>query len=438
MLAMARRLAARGHEVLCLTSAAFPDGLEDLRQDIERNAPYARLSSFRITAPCAAYSPENGWRQMAARLLREHAIACLEPDFVHVPALLADGWGDDAVGSVGMLGVHVPTSLTQHDLIPLVMSDIYMPEGPFRRYYLKKLEGVKQADLLLAISEYSRQEAIEQLAVPAERVVYISSAADEMFAHLDISLQAVERTLVTFGLTPGFLLYAPGGFDARKNIDRLLEAYALLPSDFRVSHRLVIASKLEQGVREGLEWKAGTFGIQASEIVLTDYVADDELMHLYRACHLYVFPSLHEGFGLPALEAMCCGAPVIASNCTGIPEVIGMQEALFDPYSVQSMAEKIRQAFDDTDFRQRLIAHAAVQPHKFSWEESAQLAVSALEQKHAMLKKKGWCRIPRAALPSCDAMLAMLASQDYGVGPSDEDVHSFRDCFEANMMTGAQ
>ncbi|KXB30137.1 hypothetical protein AT959_12240 [Dechloromonas denitrificans] len=431
---MANLLLSRGHEVICLFSEAFQEGLADLRADIISNAPGVRVASFHVPSPCAACAPDNAWRQMAARMLREHAIACLEPEFVHVPALLADGWGDDAIGSIGVLGVRAPTSLTQYDLIPLVMSDIYMPPGAFRDYYMKKLEGVKQADLLLAISEYSQREAIEWLGMQSEDIVHISFAADSKFAEEPAGgLHDVERTVSKYGLRPGYLLYAPGGFDARKNMDRLLEAYSLLPEDVRGRHQLAIASKLHEGVRAGIEWKAGTFGVQASEIVLMDYVPDEDLMHLYRACHAYVFPSLHEGFGLPALEAMFCGAPVIASNCTSIPEVMEMDEALFDPYDPQSMAAKILQVIHDPDFRQRLIAHAAIQPHKFSWATSAELAVSALERKHAALKNAGWHSTPVANLPTCEDMLARLAKLVANVQPSEEDLELFRACLKANL-----
>lgn len=430
-LAMANLLLARGHEVICLLNAALQDGLEELRSDILRHAPGVRLASFSIPLPCAAYAPENAWRQMAARMLFEHAAALLEPDFVHVPALLADGWGDEAIGSVGVLGVHVPASLTQYDLIPLVMADVYMPPGSFRDYYMKKLEGVKKADLLLAISEYSQQEAVKLLEMPAKSIVNISFAADSMFAN-EAGLSDIESTVSKYGLQPEFLLYAPGGFDPRKNIDRLLEAYSLLPQELRGRHQLVIASKLHEGARAGIEWKAGTFGIQASEIALTDYVPDSELMALYRACHAYIFPSLHEGFGLPALEAMLCGAPVIASNCTSIPEVIGMDEALFDPCDPTSIAAKIRQVIEDSDFRQRLISHAAIQPHKFSWATSAGLAVQALERRHGELLQDGWRRTPASHLPDCQTMLERLAALEPALTPSESDLASFKACVETN------
>lgn len=433
MLALGQHLMERGHEVVCLVSEAFQDGLDVLKADIQVHLPEAFITSFQVPSPCAAAWPENSWRQMAGRLLREHAIACLEPDFVHIPALLADGWGDDAVASVGLLGVHVPVSLTQHDLIPLVMADAYMPPGPFRDYYMVKFDNAKRADLLLAISEYSRHEALEWMGMAPERVVNISSAADVTFWQpVDDSL-ACKATMQRLGLRQGFLLYAPGGFDYRKNLDRLFEAYALLPSEVRAAHQLVIASQLDPGRREILEQVMARCGLGSDEVVLTDYISDLDLKHLYCGCFAYVFPSLHEGFGLPALEAMSCGAPVIASNSTSIPEVLDMEEALFDPCDPHSIAARMFQLHTEPAYRARLLAHAKVQPGHFSWARSGQVAVDALEARHRQLMKEGWQPVRRMALPDCASLLARMHALAPGVEPTPEDLAAFRACYEFNL-----
>ncbi len=432
MLAMANALIIRGHEVICLLSEVLNENYEELHEDIRLNVPKVSFASFNFPSPCAAAIPENAWRQMAARMLREHALACLEPDFVHVPTLLADGWGDDAVGSIGLLGLHIPTSITQHDLIPLAMADMYMPPGLFHDYYMDKLEYVKKADLIFAISEYSKQEAISMLGLPIGDVIHISSAADDFFKADLEPYSVISTTLQQYDLKPGFLLYAPGGFDPRKNLDRLLEAYSLLPLEVRSSHQLVIASKLDDGRRIALNSKAKTLEISASDLVLTDYISDDDLRCLYQACHLYIFPSLHEGFGLPALEAMRCGAPVIASNRTSIPEVIGMEESLFDPFDSTDIANKILQVISDRAFRERLINHAKTQPHKFSWGNSAQIAVNALEQRFEKLKCSGWRKVLKSEVPSCDEMLKKLCEAANNPSPTVRDISVFTECYFSN------
>src|SRR5690606_33453296 len=102
------------------------------------------------------------------------------------------------------------------------------------------------------------------------------------------------------------------------------------------------------------------------ELIFTDYITDEELVQLYNLCKLFVFPSWHEGFGLPALEAMACGAPVIGANTTSLPEVIGLDDALFDPFNVASITQRMQLALTDENFRKTLIQHAEQQVKKFS------------------------------------------------------------------------
>jgi len=429
---MVRQLVSRKHDVIVLLNENFLDMIGPVSTNLQNQVPDICFTSFRVPTPCAAGNPENGWRLRAAELLREHSIACLEPDFVHVSTLLADGWGDDTVASVGELGVSFPTALTHYDLIPLVMADVYMPEGPFRAHYLRKLESVKQADLLLAISEYSRQEALKWLERSEDSVVNISSAVNSDFAEQSESLSDIDGVMARYELRPGFLLYAPGGFDFRKNLNRLIEAYASLPATLREQHQLVIASKLCDGQREAWLRKAGDCGLVEGEMVLTDYVPDYDLIDMYRACHAYVFPSLHEGFGLPVLEAMSCGAAVIASDCTSIPEAVGLPEALFNPRSVESIAEKLQRVLTDTEFLARLKAHAKIQPSKFSWVRSAEVAVAAIEKKHHELASGGYVPASRSELPSCDSLIRMLEKSGCDVVPTENDIRQFRECYTAN------
>lgn len=423
----------RGHEVVIALNGAFKEESMQVRASLRKRFSGLRYFEFQILSPCAAQCTDNQWRQMASRLLRERALASLEPDMIHVSTLMADGWEDGTIASVGMLGVHVPTALTHYDLIPLVMSDIYMPgESDFRKYYMEKLGSVRRADLLLAISEYSRTEAVTLLERSEDSVVNISSAVNEDFVESAGGVHDVQRTLQKYGIPPGFLLYAPGGFDPRKNLDHLLEAYALLHPEVRARHKLVIASKLSEGLREGLIWKAGTFGVAPEDLVITDYVPDHDLVDLYRACRAYVFPSLHEGFGLPVLEAMSCGAVVIASRCSSIPEAHGFDEALFDPTSPESIAGKMLAALTDNGFRRQLQDHAAQQPGKFSWVRSARIAVEAMERMSAQLRLSGWRPPVVTDLPLEDSMLDLLSAMNLDVAPDDGDLASFHLCYESN------
>lgn len=433
--AMLDCLLRNGHEVIVALNESFHGEAHQVESELGRFSSSIRVYRFSILSPCAAKYEENSWRQMASRLLREHALASLEPDVVHVATLLADGWEDDAVASVGAFPtLHVPTVLTHYDLIPLVMSDIYMPnDSPFKRYYMEKLESVQRADLLLAISDYSRNETHEWLGRKTETVVNISSAVNDDFAVSSGKDQDPQKTLDKHRIPVDFLLYAPGGFDARKNLNCLLEAYSLLPPEIRARHRLVIASQMNEGLRAGLIWKASTFSIAPEELIITGYLSDAELIDLYRTCGAYVFPSLHEGFGLPVLEAMSCGAVVIASNCTSIPEAHGLTDALFDPIDPSSIANKMILALTDDDFRARLKKHAARQPSLFSWVRSASVACNAIENLHAQLMSKGWDKTLRADLPSAEEMLLQLSNMNLQILPNATDLVAFRECLNRNL-----
>jgi glycosyltransferase involved in cell wall biosynthesis/predicted SAM-dependent methyltransferase len=128
-----------------------------------------------------------------------------------------------------------------------------------------------------------------------------------------------------------------------------------------------------------LKHLASAAGLKYDEICFTGYVTDEVLVQLYNLCELYVFPSWHEGFGLPALEAMACGAPVIGANTSSLPEVIGLEAALFDPLDVGAIAAKMVEALENDAFRAKLREHGLQQAQRFSWDESAKRAIAAWE-----------------------------------------------------------
>jgi len=367
------------HEVWLALSGAFPATLEDLRAAFEGLVPPERIQVFDVPIPVAEHDAPNRWRARAAEHIRDQFLLELQPDVVLVTSLF-EGYVDNAVTRVARSGHGPHTAVILYDLIPYLRPDVYLPTTLLRQYYDRKIDSLRNADLLLSISAYSRQEAIDTLDLAPERVVNISTAVDARFQPVQFPAELTGALRERLGIKREILMYAPGGFDSRKNFDGLLQAYGMLPESYRAIYQLVIVSKINRGDEANLLKMAAQAGLREDELVLTGYVSDNELVMLYNMAALFVFPSKHEGFGLPVLEAMACGAPVIGSNTTSVPEVIGSPEALFDPGVPAAIAAKLEELMADEGKRARLREHGLSHAHTFSWDRSGIAALAAMER----------------------------------------------------------
>ncbi len=365
------------HEFHLLLNDQFAEAATELQQSLAHYPNLKQVHLWSSVAGVAEIEAKNFWRTQAAEALREQAIAAIEPDFIHIASLF-EGMVDDAVTSVAASVKHIPTAVTLYDLIPLINAEPYLENQLVRRWYYRKCQSLKNADLLLAISESSRQEGLNWLALPDERVVTISSAVDQRFVPQNYAQSQLDALLDKYQLQAGYLMYT-GGIDLRKNIEGLIRAYAALAPELQQRHQLAIVCSARDEDKQRLLQLAAAQGLAADRVRLTGYVPDADLPPLYQHCALFVFPSWHEGFGLPALEAMSCGAPVIASNTSSLPEVLDLPEALFDPYDSNAIASKISAALSDTEFRQRLLANSQRQAQAFSWHSCAKRALAAME-----------------------------------------------------------
>lgn len=368
--------AAGAHRLSLLLSDRFPDSLADLRETF---APLVGAENIHVVAlppNCYQLDTANATRWRMAELIREQAIRQIGPDIVHLSSLF-EGLCDDAVAAVDPGSPH-HSSVTLYDLIPYLNAEHYLTDAAVRRWYYRKLQSLKHADRLLAISESSRREAIDALGCAADRVCNISSAIDARFRPLD--LPPAERAALgqRHAITRPFVLYT-GGIDYRKNVAGLIRGYAALPADLRGRHQLVIVCDIQPDARQELNALARRQGLGRDELILTGYVSDDELVRLYNLAKLFVFPSLHEGFGLPVLEAMACGAPALGADRSSIPEVIGWADALFDPTRESAITAAIDRALRADDFRRQLREHGLKQARQFSWRATARRALDVLE-----------------------------------------------------------
>ena len=369
---------AGDHEVLLALNGGFSDTIDAIKKELADIVP---PESFHVWRPCPSTSSgnlENKVRGEAAKFYREAFLASLNPDVVHVTSLF-EGLTDDAVTSVGRMPRRYLTSVTLYDLIPHIHREIYLSNSTTTAWYDQKLEDLRNADLLLGISQSSSMEAVDCLGFDPARVVAVGTAADPQFRVRDVSPNRRRQLAKSYGLKRPFVMYT-GGIDHRKNVDRMIHAFGELPARLRREHQLAIVCSVHDDEKNRLLSMAQSIGLSRDSVVLTGFVPEEDLIDLYNICHLFVFPSWHEGFGLPALEAMSCGAPTIASNKSSLPEVIGMDDALFDPFDTASIAELMKDVLDDEQRREALIAHAKVQSARFSWAEIGRIAVESFEK----------------------------------------------------------
>ena len=377
-LALAMVGQGRGHDFWIALNGALVDAVEDIRASFDGLLPQDQIVLWDNPFPASAHQPDAAWKLQTAEVLREDFLSALQPDFVHLASLF-EGWGDPVATSIGRGSAPRPrTAVTLYDLIPLTSSDQYLPDARTRGWYDRKLVDLRQADLSLAISAFTQQEAIQVLGLPASRIVNISGSTDAIFRRLEPDGQRSSALAARYGIWRPFVMYT-GGFDPRKNVAGLVRAYAALPGPIRERRQLVIVGAPPADVRAGLMAVAASCGLAGDDVRFVGFVPDRDLVGLYNACELYVFPSRLEGFGLPALEAMACGAPVIGANATSLPEVIGYPEAMFAADSDDAMSASMLQGLTDHSFRQRLVEHGAERVQCFSWADSARKALDAME-----------------------------------------------------------
>lgn len=369
------------HEVLLVLNGAFPESVARIRASFSELLPQSSIHVWNSPTPMARAFSANDTRRQWGELIREGFLLSLHPDIVLVSSLF-EGFIDDAVTSIKLNKSDVIVSVILYDLIPLIQCERYLENPLMKEWYLDKVEHLRRSDLWLTISESSRNEGIEHLHLPPEQCINISTDADKCFSRLTISAETEQNLRQKYHLGRDFIMYT-GGIDHRKNIEGLIRAYAMLESDLRARHQLAIVCSVQEESRRILLNLAKEQGLEADELILTGFVPEQDLIYLYNLCTLFIFPSRHEGFGLPALEAMRCGAPVIASNTSSLPEVVGLSEALFDPFSDSEIAKAMERVLSNTSLRQKLITHGAHQATKFSWCESARRALVAMEAKFA-------------------------------------------------------
>jgi len=257
-----------------------------------------------------------------------------------------------------------PTVLTVHDLIFRHLSEHHKP---LNRWYLNLTMPLycRRASHIIAISRCTERDLIAAYGLPPEKITVIYEAADPRFGPRPPEVVAATRA--RYGLPDRYLLFV-GAIEPRKNLARLLAAFEAIHAE-GLSDALVIVGK--RG------WLYDDFFARLERssvrdaVILPGYVPDEDLPTIYAGAQALVFPSLYEGFGLPVLEAMACGTPVVASNASSLPEVGGAAALYFSPTDVEAMAEALRRLLRDVDLRGSMRMAGLNRAAEFSWRGTA-------------------------------------------------------------------
>ena len=269
-----------------------------------------------------------------------------------------------------------PVVTTIHDL-----SFEHLPETFKRRsraqLRLTVRRTARKAALVLTLSEFSRRDIIETYAVAPERVIVTPAAAPAHFKPV-LSETELEKTRERYGIGANYLL-SLGSIQPRKNLTRLIDALLWLRTERpdRDLPQLVIAGK--RGWLDDEVFRAAQQDGLNESVKFIGYVPEEDLPALYSGAMCFVYPSYFEGFGLPVLEAMQCGAPVIAGNQTSLPEVAGAAALLFDPFDTRALGEAIARVIDHPDYRAQLRDRGLKRAAEFSWINTARSTLKAYE-----------------------------------------------------------
>ncbi|MGD9564399.1 MAG: glycosyltransferase family 4 protein [Pyrinomonadaceae bacterium] len=275
--------------------------------------------------------------------------------------------------------------LTLHDVIADHHPELIFPNARSKFFWkLKQKVAIRQADLIATVSDYSKKEIVDYFRLPESRLRIISEAARPVFKVLPTNNGFVS-TLARHGLAPGerFLLYV-GGISPHKNLSRLIDAFRRIGDvDLNANLKLVLVGDYKDdpffSAYPQLKSQVSDFGLN-DKVIFTGFIADEDLAYLYNAATLLVFPSLEEGFGLPAIEAMACGTPVVASGTGSLPEILGPVGRFFDPMNVEDMASVIRGVLADEPLRQKMKVDGLQRSEGFRWKRAAEDTLAIFEE----------------------------------------------------------
>ncbi|NMB46542.1 MAG: glycosyltransferase family 4 protein [Firmicutes bacterium] len=257
--------------------------------------------------------------------------------------------------------------ITIHDLIPFVLPQTC--SKPYLEIALRELPRVVDAaDYVITVSFSTKKDLVRILGVPEEKIAVIYEAAEPMYRPI-CPEKAQAYMQKECGITAPYILNV-GGFSRRKNLTGLVRAFHEIKAKLPDGCQLVLVGGSGGGSYEEVKILVEKLGLE-DRVKFPGFVRTDSMPYLYSGAELFVYPSLYEGFGLPPLEAMACGTPVVAARASSIPEVAGDGALLHNPYDEESLSEAMLKVMLDDELKQRLVERGYKQAAQFSWTKAA-------------------------------------------------------------------
>ncbi len=277
------------------------------------------------------------------------------------------------------------TIITFHDTTAERYPELIFPNWRARLFWKLKVRwALRQADLVITVSDSARRDIIQTFGLSQERVSVVADAPNSAF-HPVSDEAHTRRTVAKYGIRNNdrIILYV-GGLSPHKNLATLIEAYACLIRERGIRNaKLVLTGDFQGDVfyssYPALRKQVETLGL-SDDVIFTGFVADADLLHFYNAAQVLVMPSFGEGFGLPAVEAMACGTPVVASRDGALPEVVGEGGLFFDPRAPDELTNHLQELLENTSLRNTLGHKGLSRARQYSWEQSARAVLAIFEK----------------------------------------------------------
>lgn len=368
---------ATEHDVEYLFNAEFPEEYFNCQH---RYSDFISPANSHIFSQQILENYHSGTEQrmIAAEAFISSFIESIEPDVLFSPNL-QEGLHDRAVTCFAAGARRFVQIATLHDMVPMHLEDEYLSDPGTRRWYIRKVLDAKRCDRIVTVSENSKSEIIRFVGLDASKIAVIPNGFNSRRYNPQSTKGDFEAVQSVIGARRDYVLYV-GAADKHKNIVRLVEAYASLPPDLRKQHALVLAGGGFMKASEVLN--AVERNALKKDVIFTGFVADSDLPAIIRQAALFVFPSTHEGFGLPPLEAMACGTATIGSKTSAVGEVLADPNATFDPLDVADMAQLMSKALRDKSFRESLQTKGLKRASDFSWRKSARKMLAVMTEEH--------------------------------------------------------